>query len=213
MNNRLLEINSWGIAENLCMVAAFMPMMNEEQWEYCTLGNTKDVRVVFKVALGLGIDDTFEDGISAKDMFRVLSYIVTENEKRGVKLGFTWARVRPTGGFNVSRLRKFLLSRKGKYILMGKTKEKSEVWEKLMTRIKKAKEHSEQLRVYAKTSSDKVPKSRMDHAMGLHVDDDKISCFNNGYRTGTLPYSVVNIASQMESIGEGYYVDLFKLYG
>lgn len=52
MNYRLSEINSWGITENLCMVAAFMPMMNEEQWEYCTLGNTKDVRVVFKDALG-----------------------------------------------------------------------------------------------------------------------------------------------------------------
>ena len=80
-----------------------------------------------------------------------------------------------------------------------------------MTRIKKAKEHTEQLRVYAKTSSDKVSKSRMDHAMGLHVDD-KITCFNNGYRTGMLPYSVINTASQIESIGEGYYVDLFKLY-
>ena len=66
--------------------------------------------------------------------------------------------------------------------------------------------------LYAKTS-DKVSKKMVDHAMGLYVEDDKMSCFNNGYRSGMLPYTVLNIASQMESINEDYYVDLFKLYG
>ena len=210
--SKLTEINSWGINENLCMMAAVMPMMSEEQWDYCTLGNTMDVRDVFKKALGLKTEDIFEDGISAQDMHRVFTYIVLENEKRGVKIGFVWRRVRPTGGFQVGRLKDFLLSRKGRYVLLGKTKEKSEDWERLMKRLKKAKEPDVQLVLYAKTS-DKVPKSKVDHAMGLLVEDDKITCFNNGYKKGMLPYTVINIATQMESISEGYYVDLFKLYG
>jgi hypothetical protein len=194
------------------MMAAVMPMMTEEQWDYCTLGSTTDVREVFKNALGLESGEIFDDGISAKDMHRVFSYIVIENEKRGIKLGFEWRRVRPTGGFKVSRLKEFLLSRKGRYVLLGKAKDRSEDWENLMKRLKKAKEDDVQLTLYAKTS-DKVSKKRMDHAMGLYVDDDKILCFNNGYKRGMLPYTVLNIASQMESINEGYYVDLFKLYG
>lgn len=194
------------------MMAAVMPMMSEEQWDYCTLGNTLDVREVFKTALGLKTEEIFEDGISAKDMHRVFSHIVLENEKRGVKLGFVWRRVRPTGGFQVRHLREFLLSRKGRYVLLGKTKEKSDEWEKLIKRLKKAKGPDAQLAAYSKTS-DKVPKSKVDHAMGLFVEDDKISCFNNGYKKGMLPFTVINIATQMESISEGYYVDLFKLYG
>lgn len=145
-------------------------------------------------------------------MHTVFSHIVLENEKRGIKLGFVWRRVRPTGGFRVSRLKEFLLSRKGRYVLLGKAKDRSEDWESLMKRLKKAKEDDVQLTLFAKTS-DKVSKKRMDHAMGLYVDDDKILCFNNGYKRGMLPYTVLNIASQMESINEGYYVDLFKLYG
>ena len=81
-----------------------------------------------------------------------------------------------------------------------------------MKRLKREKEEDVQLMLYAKTS-DKVSKKRTDHAMGLHVEDDEMSCFNNGYTRGMMPYTVLSIASQMESINEGYYVDLFKLYG
>ena len=194
------------------MMAAVLPMMSEEQWGYCTLGNTMDVREVFKEALGVNSEDIFEDGISAKDMYTVFTHIVLENEKRGIKLGFVWSRVRPTGGFNVSRMDEFLLSRKGRYVLLGKAKDRSEEWERLMKRLKKAKEQDVQLKIFAKTS-DKVSKKRIDHAMGLYVESDKMSCFNNGYARGVMPFTVLNIASQMESINEGYYVDLFKLYG
>ena len=208
---RLKEMKSWGTDDNVCMIAAVMPMMNEEQWEYCTMGNTIDVRDVFKTALGLNVDEKFEDGISARDMHKVFSYVVEENYKRGIKLGFEWRRLRPTGGFQVSRLKEFLLSRKGRYVLLGKTKEKNDKWEALIKRLKKAKKHDNQLSLYAKTSSDKVPKEKMDHAMGLLVESE-ITCFNNGYKSGMLPYSVMNMATQMESINEGYYVDLFKIY-
>ena len=51
--SQLPEINSWGKSENLCMMAAVLPMMSEVQWGYCTLGNTMDVREVFKEALGV----------------------------------------------------------------------------------------------------------------------------------------------------------------
>ena len=77
--------------------------------------------------------------------------------------------------------------------------------------MKKAKKHYNQLSLFAKTLSDKVPKEKMDHAMGLLVESE-ITCFNNGYKSGMLPYSVMNVATQMESINEGYYVDLFKIY-
>jgi hypothetical protein len=205
-------MKSWGLSENLCMLAALMPMMSEEQWDWFTMGNTMDVRAVVKKALELKDDHIFEHGISAKDIYRVFIYVVMENEKRGIKLGFVWSRVRPTGGFQVSRMREFLLSRKGRYVLLGKAKDRSDEWEKLMKRLKREKEEDVQLMLYAKTS-DKVSKKRIDHAMGLHVEDDKMSCFNNGYTRGMMPYTVLSIASQMESINEGYYVDLFKLYG
>ena len=142
----------------------------------------------------------------------MFTYIVLENEKRGIKLGFVWRRIRLDGGFEVNRLDEFLLSRKWRYVLLGKTKEKNDDWERLMKRLKKAKEEDIQLMLYAKTS-DKMSKKMVDHAMGLYVEDDKMSCFNNGYRSGMLPYTVLNIASHMESINEGYYVDLLKPYG
>ena len=122
-------MKSWGISENLCMLAALMPMMSEEQWDWFTMGNTMDVREVVKKALGLKSEEIFEHGISAQDIYRVFTYIVLVNEKRGIKLGFVWRRIRPDGGFEVSRLNEFLLSRKRRYVLLGKTKEKNDDWE------------------------------------------------------------------------------------
>ena len=51
-----MEMKSWGISENLCMLAALMPMMSEERWDWFTMGNTMDVREVVKKALRLKTD-------------------------------------------------------------------------------------------------------------------------------------------------------------
>ena len=45
--SRLAGIKSWGTTEGVCMIAAVMPMMDEKQWEYMTMGNTRDVREVY----------------------------------------------------------------------------------------------------------------------------------------------------------------------
>ena len=192
------------------MIAAVMLMMDEKQWEYMTMGNTRDVRDVFKTAMGKEVDDTLDEGISARDMFTVFSYVADENYRRGIRLAFEWKRVRPEGRFRVGRLDEFLVNREGKYVLLGRTKRKNAVHYALIKRLKKTR-IEDQLSVFAETSSDKVDKSNMDHAMGLHVEKDKITCYNNGYKSGMLPYSVLNVATQMESIIEGYSVDLYEI--
>ena len=88
-----------------------MSLMNERQWEYMTMVNTRDVREVFKRAMGKEVDDTFEEEISARDMFTVFNYVADENYRRGIRLAFEWKRVRPEGRFRVGRLDEFLVNR------------------------------------------------------------------------------------------------------
>lgn len=71
---------------------------------------------------------------------------------------------------------------------------------------KNVDDHLEMNADYAEKSTVKL----VDHAMGLKVDGNAVTCFNNGYTPGFSEYSVYKVATQIANLVDCYVLNLQK---
>jgi hypothetical protein len=176
---------------------------------------------VLKMSMGKLMTDKLVRGINPEGVFDWLEYVRVYWANVGVELGFTWKSVKVRGGF-VRNMVPGVISRVGKYVLLGQAMRKNTVYSDLVMRFaggkknKKAKKgkkvvvtEEDKMAMYTKVAA-KCKRSQCDHAMGLRVTKRDAMCYNNGSTIYRTKFCAENMAKCMMGLKVCYVVDLFE---
>lgn len=169
------------------------------------MNGTLDVRDVFKEAMGESRGKHFVRGTTSTDAHRFFQHISKMHYKKNkTMVKYAFKKCGGQEAWSVLNLEK-QLSRKGKYVFFGATRTTGDSHKKQLKTVTKA------------TAEDKVAiwdKSgtvRMDHAIGVTVDDHwQGKIYDNGCKpTGEKVLSIQHLADRMRSLNECYVMELY----
>ena len=127
--------------EKLSLLAALWGVANDNLKKLITNGGETDVKDMFKHSMVKAKDDSLINGAGADDVRKFLKGVVKANKAKGINVGFKSRKKigvidRVAGSFNVQSLRTRMLSRKDRYVFLGRAKRNNEVHVKMMKSMK-----------------------------------------------------------------------------
>ena len=192
-------------SKNLCMVAAMVLPLSDQQQEWIRMGG--DAGNVFMASLGLSADNKLLYGSSVEDAITFLKYVCMENKKRGVKLNYEFRRV--AGRYGESREGMQVHSN-------GAQRHLCDFWEGKEDEqysqgiIRSAECVGDELEIFSKVARGM---SRKDHAVSICSDGDDIRLFDNACTKGSVEFSMTDLANKMIDLTHCYHFDLYKKGG
>lgn len=164
------------------------------------------MRDQFKEAFGIGHGRAFIYGTTHADAHTFFRHVAAKHYKKSkTVVKFMFKRCGGNKQWNVSMLQD-QLSRKGKYVFFGATRNTSDSHKKQFASLKKAaKDKQSVLEVWSKSNT-----LVSDHAVSVVVDDKSEGLiYDNGCTSGEKIYSVLNVAERMRSISDCFVLDLY----
>jgi hypothetical protein len=205
-----MKMTEFGSDTNMCLVAALMLPMNEQQQEWVRRGGNASEE--FKKAIGLGVEDTLSRGASVEDAGIFLKYVVNENEKLGVKLRYVFRCVSGRNGktgrdrwWRPEDLHATVVKREGKYLIIGQAKRTGSKLEAANKRIKKVKGEQAKLEEYCVGAKGRCSSS---HAISVKTERGMCRLYDNACVKGSLVFNIENLANKMSDLNACYYFDL-----
>ena len=169
------------------------------------MNGTRDVRDLFKDALGEGHGRNFMRGTTANDARKFFAYVAAQHKiKDGTTVRFAFKKCGGNKKWSVALLMK-QLSRSGKYVFFGATRKNNGAHNKQLKQMRSQKEDEAKIIAW-----DKAQALLSDHAVSVVVNvNSEGKIFDNGCTSGEKVYSVQNVAERMRSLNDCFYVDLF----
>jgi hypothetical protein len=169
------------------------------------MNGTISVRDQFKEAFGIGHGRAFVYGTTHADAHTFFRHVAAKHYKKSkTVVKFMFKRCGGNKKWNVGML-KDQLSRKGKYVFFGATRNTSDAHKKQFASLKKVAGDDEKIEVWNKSKT-----LVMDHAVSVVVDEkSEGKIYDNGCTSGEKIYSVLNVAERMRSITECFVLDLY----
>ena len=174
------------------------------------MNGTIGVRDVFKEALGVGHGRNFIRGTTKTDAHSFFQHVANLHWKRDktiVRYSFKQCGINQL--WDVGRLQK-QLSREGKYVFFGATRNTSDSHQAQLKGLKRA-------RTGENKSDEKLIKLWLSgsvllntHAVSIVIDSNLMGrIYDNGCTSGEKIYSVSNIAERMRSLTECFVFELW----
>jgi hypothetical protein len=156
---------------------------------------------VLKMSMGKLMADRLVRG---EGVFDWLEYVRVYWANVGVELGFTWKSVKVRGQF-VRNMVPGVISRVGKYVLLGQAMRKNTGTVKAKKGKKVVVTEEDKMAMYTKVAA-KCKRSQCDHA----VTKRDAMCYNNGSTTYRTKFCAENMAKCMMGLKVCYVVNMFE---
>jgi hypothetical protein len=185
-------------------IATNETMINDVNW--LQMNGTEEVRHVFKTALGVGYGKNFVRGTTKTDAHTFLKHVCDQYTLRYKKsVHYSFKECSRQKSWNVGRLEK-QLSRQGKYVFFGATRNTSDSHKAQFRGLKKEKSPAEAVKKWLDASV-----LLNTHAVSVVIDSNCDGViYDNGCTSGEKVYSVLNIAERMRSLSECYVLELWQ---
>lgn len=169
------------------------------------MNGTKDVRDVFKEALGEGHGKNFVRGTTGEDAHKFLRYVHHEQYKQKKDIKYAFKACGGNKKWSVKMLMK-QLSRKGKYVFFGATRKTCDSHKKQLKQITTKAEDEAKIAAW-----DAATVLQNDHAVSVEMFNSlEGTIYDNGCTSGEKVYSVQNIAERMRSLNACFYFELYE---
>ena len=177
---------------------------------YFQMKGTISVRDMFKESLGVGYGRNFIRGTTKTDAHAFLQHVANvhwHRDKTVVRYSFKQCGI--DHFWDVGSLQK-QLSREGKYVFFGATRNTSDSHKAQFKSLKRARTEADgsDEKLIALWLSASVLLNT--HAVSVVIDSDlEGTIYDNGCTSGEKIYSVANIAERMRSLTECYVLELW----
>lgn len=167
------------------------------------MNNTRDVRDVFKEAVG-SQGRQFVRGTTHVDAHRFLRHVTSLHyHASGLKLRYDFKKMGYNKEWDMNLLFKNLCT-KGKYILFGATHKNNASHNNIIKTVHSQCCDEDKIDTWIKAKS-----ALNDHAIGLDVDENMMgTIYDNGCTKGFKEFSFNNLSSRMRWINACYKIDI-----
>lgn len=174
------------------------------------MNGTMGIRDVFKEALGVGHGRNFIRGTTKTDAHTFFQHVANlhwEKDRSVVRYSFKKCGINQV--WDVGRLQK-QLSREGKYVFFGATRNTSDSHQAQLKGLKRARteENGSDDKLIALWLSASVLLNT--HAVSIVINSDlEGKIYDNGCTSGEKIYSLANIAERMRCLSECFVLELW----
>ena len=174
------------------------------------MNGTMGIRDVFKEALGVGHGRNFIRGTTKTDAHAFFQHVANlhwEKDRSVVRYSFKKCGINQV--WDVGRLQK-QLSREGKYVFFGATRNTSDSHQAQLKGLKRARteENGSDDKLIALWLSASVLLNT--HAVSIVINSDlEGKIYDNGCTSGEKIYSLANIAERMRCLSECFVLELW----